>query len=271
MFLELFTNSGELTEKSTQSNMKIEQLMQYAYIPISGPMLDRLGFLEEDFEAFHATTLDHLKGLQKLGKSKKGISTFTYGLDSIVRNIVVMPEVLAKVKGTRLLGATADFYTYLDKQGRRWFKVKGKDAKFVRESLLVPTINFMSDLAAKILEPDEIDMMVASEDFDFINMIDSLSKRDKGKVIKFYMDNAERVMNSPATFKIISKHLKASSDLSHDEVVVNNFKVTRVYSLEANKYAHNRETAENDVESLGFEYWGHIPKSLFKSVTPDNY
>jgi len=258
MFKELFT------EKSSQGNFSAQSLAAKGYIPLSTPMMERLGLSEKDFVAYHATTIGHLKGLSKLGSSKKSISAFTKGLHSIIGGIVIKPDVVAQIRGTKLIQAEQDFFTYIDKQGRRWFKVKGKKEEFMNNALLAkPLKSFMQEQFPDTWE-DELEYYLDRPKIikDIVSYSNA-SKKALNIFIKNYIDNAERLLINPMYAKILKEHLENASLLKHDELVMNQFIVEKVYSLEAGKYQFDNSMAEYDITKLGYEYGGHISKSDF--------
>jgi len=261
MFKEMFTG---INEKSSQGSYSAKFLAAKGYIPISGPMMERLGLSTKNFTAYHATTVSHLKGLSKLGKSKKGVSAFTKGLHSIVSGIVVKPDVVAELIGTKILAANQDFYTAIDNQGRRWFEVKGKKADFMFNALISkPLKEFMKEqfpdsweeeLEYYLDHPKAIkDLMIASH----------ISKKAQNVFLKNYIDNAEKLLNNSMYLKIIQEHLKDASKHKHDELIMNQFKVNKVYSIEAGKYAFDNSMTKYDITKLGYDYGGHVSKTDF--------
>ncbi len=255
-----------LNEKSSQSQQDVFTLMADGYIPISTKMMERLGFLEDNFTAYHATTLKHLKGLSKIGKTKKGVSAFSKGLGSVINNIVIEPEVLAKITGDKLLGADQDFFTYIDKQGRRWFKVRGDKGMSIATALKSKVIKAIDKMLDLELDDYEFDLYVdgSGDEFTLKNLRKQLSGSQKNELIRMYYDNAEAVIDNSRYFKIIQQHLKDASYLKHDELVMNNFKVEGVWGLDGYR-AIAVEDLKEQIEKMGYKYLGHIHKEDIKN------
>jgi len=257
MFYKIFT------EKSSQGNFSAQSLAAKGYIPLSTPMMERLGLSTKNFTAYHATTIDHLKGLSKLGKSKKSISAFTKGLHSIIGGIVVKPDVVAQITGTKILGADQDFFTYIDKQGRRWFKVKGKKEEFFNNALLSKPLKLFMQEQFPDTWGEELEYYLDHPKKIKDLFYGDVSKKATNIFIKSYIDNAERLLSNSMYIKIVQEHLKNASFHKHDELVMNQFIVEKVYAIESGKYQFDHSMAEYDITKLGYEYGGFIPKTDF--------
>jgi len=250
----------------------IAQQMAASMVPLTDKITSLLGY-GRNTQTFHATTLDHLEGLKKLGKSKKQLSTFTKGLGSLIGSISIKPEVIAKLEGRSVIDFSGDAFTHPDKQGRRWAPTRGhKKSEFFQDALQRKVI-------AKMLEYDKtgLDFNFPSlfhETSNYIGVFESLTNKEKSEVIKLYIDNATHLLGNTMYSEILNDIMETrsqSNKSTFDEVILNKFKVLGVYSIEANRYQYDHSTAQSDIEKLGYDYLGHIPKEDFSKVTPETY
>jgi len=256
-----------ITEKASY-NRSIASLMSQSKIPITDKISKSLGYGKQT-EVFHATTIKHLEGLSKLGKSKKQISTFTKGLGSLIGAISIKPDVIAKLEGTAVMEFQGDIFSDPDTQGRRWLNTKNhKKSKFLDDAVNGKVVKKMIELTDSEYTFEEV--MWGFDNKKYIELFESLSGKEKQEIIKLYMDNITQLMSNKVyqdIFFEIQDEKSSSSPGGYDEVIMNKFKVIGVYSIEANKYKYDHSMAQYDIEKLGYKYLGHISKDDFRNFS----
>jgi len=266
---------------------KIEEHMSKAMIPITDKISDILGF-GENTTCFHATGIRNLKNIQKLGKSKKTISCFTYGLDKLLKGgLTKTPDVLVKLEGFAMMDFEGDAFSHPDKQGRRWFsatKGMGKEGEFLERAILSRPINEMLNyLSDDVLNNnmsryhsasiDDLKENLLFDDYAFVNIFNLLKSKEKKAVITTYISNVTQLMQNTTYSKIVNKKFKSlkSDNYGYNEVIVNKFKTIGVYALGIGSIEFHKNDAQWMIEEHGCKYLGYIPKEDFSKVTPETY
>jgi hypothetical protein len=271
-----FLNEGPSSYK------KISKQMGLGMLPITDKIIQSLGFGERKI-VFHATNLKHLKDLKKTGRTKKPISTFTRGLETLLYGgMAVNPDVIARLEGTAVMEYEGDAYSQPDHQGRRWVPTHGaQKSKFLQDALMTKPIELMwkfldddivrTDTNKIVNTFDEFYNLVRYDDFYFERVFNGyLTGKEKQKVIALYIANAENLMSNTMYSKIVNQ-LLTRDDSGFDEVIMNKFKVLGVYSISHGKFNFKHNDAKEVIEGLGYKYLGHIPEDEFKKVTPETY
>lgn len=250
----------------------ISQLMAMSRIPLTDKITQALGF-GRNAKAYHATTIEHLTNLSKLGKSKKQISTFSHGLGSLLGAISVKPDIVAELEGRSVIDFSFDIFSHPDKDGRRWISTRGsKKSNFLQEAINTKPINLIFDLlyeqSSQIPYKREkfIDEMLFDDDL-YVNQFNKLEGKNKAKVIKLYISNVLHLMQNKMYIDIIMEIINGSNKNvgSYDEIILNRFVVLKVYSVENGRYKYDSSTAQYDIEKQGYKYAGHIAKEGFNS------
>lgn len=253
-----------LNETPSQPNMEVLSLIAKGFIPLTTILMNRLGYSEDGFVAFHATTISHMQDMKDLENSSKAISTFTFGLSSIVKNIVTMPDVILKLQGNALIQSNRDVYSELDSGGRRYITITSDEGKFISTTIIQQVIKFLNENEENV--QDDINTK------DLIIVLESLSGLLKKRLLFWYFKMVEKILNNTTYTKIISSYLKSESKhYKHNEIILNKFRIIGVYSIEAGAYEFRNESARETIESIGLDYLGHVSKPDFGKVTPDNY
>lgn len=262
-----------LQEKASY-NRTIVELMSMSKIPLTDKITKALGF-GRNIKALHATTVEHLNGLSKLGKSKKQISTFTHGLGSLIGAISVRPDVVAVLDGRSVIDFDFDIFSHPDQQGRRWIGTRGsKKSEFLQEAINTKTINLIFDLLYEQSEqiPFQkekfLDEML-NDDFLYVKQFDKLNGKNKSSAIKMYFDTIQNLMKNGMYINIVKEIIEASNKKvgSYDEIIMNQFKVIGVYSIEAGRFQYDTSMAQYSIEKVNHKYLGHISKEEFNSFS----
>lgn len=261
-FLKLFTERASAYKDNCY-------LISNIFLPLTRKISDLLGG-GKNKTAFHTTSLEYLPNLKKI-KGDKAISAFTKGLNSVVRNVNVKPDVLVKLEGNVLLEIHKDAFTHLDKSGKRWVSLDSisndsKKLTFIHYAFINKTIGFIND---------NYNLGVTKEDLrdnSFCKKFDTLTAKQKKEVLDFHIKHIEALMNNTMYLNMIKEFLDSNeSKYSHNELVINNFKILGVYSIEVGKYQFDHSLARYQIEKMGYNYLGHISKDEFNKVSIETY
>ncbi len=264
----------KLLQEKASYTRTTAKLMSMSRIPLTDDVVKVLGFSKK-MKTLHATTLEHLKNLSKLGKSKNQISTFTRGLGGLIGSIAVYPDVVAELYGKSVIEFDFDIFSHPDKQGRRWISSYGnKKSKFLQETINTKPIKLIFELLHKQNEElpydkDKfIDKMLIKNTF-YISQFDKLTNDNKSLVVQKYFDNISNIMTNEIYIKIIKEIISGSNKKvgNYNEIIMNQFKVIGVYSIEAGKFQFNNSSAKHIIEKEGYKYLGHISKEKFNNFS----
>ena len=251
-----------LAEKASY-NRSIAELMSQSRLPLADKVTKALGYGRNAI-AYHATTIEHLKNLTKLGKSKKQLSTFSHGLGSLLGAISVKPDVVAKLEGRSVIDFSFDIFSHPDKDGLRWIGTGGnKKSKFLQEAINTKVINLMISYSTLDYNFDDL----FYNDIKYKEVFDSITNKQKYEIIKLYFDNIYHLVQNKMYVDIINEIISGSDKKvgSYDEIILNKFEVIGVYSVENGRYKFDTSMAQYDIEKQGYKYLGHINKEDFNS------
>jgi hypothetical protein len=193
---------------------KISDLIANRAIPLSSPMMDRLGYSFQT-KAWHLTNHRHLEELVKNQNSKKQLSTFTKGGKELVR-LPSQPDVLVELEGIAVLEGKKDLWTIVDTQGRRWIdhraRVKGNKLTFFIDGILTKLLGV--DVNGK--KPGEV-----------LDIIENLSNKEKSIFYKDYINAIERYIDGGG-YKDLADYIEKSAPMDYNEVVLNQYKILNV-------------------------------------------
>jgi len=252
-----------LLEQPSYSRDSIEMMFRCA-IPLTAKITKEIDKISPKMKVYHATTLEHLKGLKDLGKTSKQISTFSKGLGSVINTISIKPDIMAVLEGQGDLISDTDIYSHPDENGIRWINTRGD---FLQEAMIKPTIKKMYQLADKPLDNDHLyDIM-----FDDTTLLEEykefeFNSKQRKELVKFYEDNLVRLMKKKIYKDFIITQIEKIKNpaLTHNEIIMSKFKVIGVYAIEAGKFQFDHSMAEFQITNLGYKYLGFIPKEDFK-------
>ncbi len=244
-------------------------LLEYAFLPLT-PTISKILGGGKNQESFHLTSLEYLPGLKKI-KGDKSISTFTKGIGSVIQNVNVKPDVLAKLEGNVVLSSDKDAFTHLDKSGMRWINLRTiqnnrRKYDFIWDAFTGKLVRFMNE---------KYNLNMSQEDIEEKFVCDYWSKlkpKEKKEAKDFYIKHVESLLQNETYSNIIEELLKYNkTEYRHDEVVMNKFKILGVYSIEANKFQYDHSMAQYYIEKAGYKYLGHISKDEFRNVSLKSY
>jgi len=252
----------EIAEKyiENSSAMKEWELASKAYLPLTPSIMKELEFDVKD--AYHATDMDGLKTIKRYQKSKKTISAFTKGSVGISQGARVQTEVVVRLDGKGLFQAEGDFYSSLSRNGYKWL------SPLMTEKDYVVNNEFSVPMFKKMVE-----YFGVKDRHAIPSTVKGLSGKDKAKFIKWYMDEAKKLI-SKKLLKSIQKSISKSihSTFNNDEVLLHSYEVKGVSVVEYQdldlRYSDREITwSENKkaVEKMGFKFDGFIkPEDIAK-------
>jgi hypothetical protein len=210
---------------------KFEELIQGEMIPLSEPLMKRLGYYYDDIEAYHALNIKNFHNLVKDQNTRKHLSCFTKG-DHRITSLPSKPEIIAKLQGDEVISAEGDLWTFVDSNKRRWIQIKqdypaGKKLRFMIKGII-------SNI------PVELD--------------------NKRKFLKEYLIRIEQFLNQ--NYKLLNDYLKELQkyDMGYNEVVLTRYKILGVYSLKKD------QLAQELCQQYDIPYLGHLNSSDIKNL-----
>ena len=210
-----------------------DQLM----IPISSSMFKRIWPDTLRATVFHVTDDYGIVELKKLEGKKKQISAF-FSMESryMQSGVATGGGIVAEMEADVLLSASGDIMSHVDKSGRRWTSISDlkETSRGVKFGAVEKDLEKMFEaLVEKYLDKGEFQQSATS--FQLWSMakrkVDSKTMR---LIIKDYLDGMEKVIKK--NIGIFSEVMlgyakKRTTNLSWDEQVVNNIKVTKVHLI----------------------------------------
>ena len=212
-----------------------DQLM----IPISSSMFKRIWPDTLRATVFHTTDGEGIKNIAKLQGKKKQISAF-FSMQARYMKSGVATEggihSVLEMEADVLLSASGDIMSHIDRSGRRWTSISDlkETSRGVKFGGVEKDLEKMFEaLVEKYLDKGEFQQSATS--FQLWSMakrkVDSKTMR---LIIKDYLDGMETVIKK--NIGIFSEVMlgyakKRTTNLSWDEQVVNNIKVTKVHLI----------------------------------------
>ena len=207
--------------------------------------MKRLGLIEENIEAYRASSTRGFNRIIKEQNTKKQTSAFTKPSKNIVDNIYVDTNFILKLKGTKIIGGDTDIWTLLDPSGRRWlsfsdaFTKSGTKALQEIQKLTVqayikdfPTVYEKVQYFAKH-EKYNIESfaprMILAMFFDDKNS----TSPERNKMYKVFFDLVEKWLAK--NIKLVKEHIqeiKIKNHAEYNEVVLTKFKILGYYTME---------------------------------------
>ncbi|MBW2985736.1 hypothetical protein KY313_03735, partial [Candidatus Woesearchaeota archaeon] len=222
------TFKGYLTEKTmkphhSQYNFDTNELifdrMDLLPFVLSTPALERAFGGLTRIKAWHLTDIDGLEGVVELQGKKASISAITeIGHRAVFNGVLTDGEVVVELEGTQLISADVDIHTIRLEAGRRamaideeMYPILYKDMEHMRKQMFKKYHNIMIKLPdyekldyALFAPNKKLPKTEQKELLAWRELGNELPQRDKGRLIKEWMDNCE---------KIIKKNKKAQQEL----------------------------------------------------------
>jgi len=251
---------------------KVAMLMSLGAIPLNDRVTKILGGGKE-VVAYHATDLKGLENLSKIGKTKKQISAFTYGLGKLVNKISTQPDVVAKIKGYASIEFDFDIFSDPDSGGLRWVKInRCKKFKFLYDALNTKTIDLLREYSKTSLSTEQILKASYLDDKLYLELFNKLTGKQKFEIVKLYYDNLYRLLKNEMYVNIIKECINKPKEKyeNYNEIIMSRFKVIEVYAIENAKYKYDHSSAKRDIEKLGYKYGGFLSINQFPSLDIKN-
>jgi len=221
--------------------------LQYAKLPLSTPILNRIFSKPPRTTVFHVTEPSGVRKLIKIEGTKKSISTLANTTDSVVSSgIRAGGGIVVELEGDVLMAAADDVMSQPDKTGRRWIELETiKNLK--APSLYTKIKKDVEKMLWGVIKthspyPNQTpsDLITAWKELrdERLNYKQILSL-----IIRDYIDGMEKVMkrHSKGLKKVFYDYLKKrdkdGTDRRWDEIVVNNIKIKMLHSAEFGDYA----------------------------------
>ena len=245
------------------------------YIPLSDKTLKNLGYTPKIITSYHATSLEYLDNLVKIQNKKTSVSTFTKNLSSIIKNITGKPDLVVELKGTAIMVEDFDIFTQVDENGLRWLSSTAlfqdkKSFDFWYSGVMKKVFEEISKITDVPLTE-----LKSKEAVEIVDIIQSLKKKDISNIRKTYIKHIEKLTENKMYIKFIKDELgKEAKDkkYSHNEILLENFKIQGVYAIQANKFLYKSVNDKGDLSFIEYQikeickdckFLGFIPREDF--------
>ena len=210
------TFQGYLTEMkahhsqySFDTNELIFERMDLLPLILSTPALERAFGGLTRIKAWHLTDIDGLEGVVELQGKKTSISAITeIGHRAVFNGVLTDGEVVVELEGTQLISADADIQTIRLEAGRRGMEIAEhlypslfKDMKRMQEKMFKKYHNIMiklpdyEKLDYEAWSPDKkLPKIEKLQQMAWKEFGNELPQRDKGRLIKEWIDNCEKII-----------------------------------------------------------------------------
>ena len=217
--------------------------LQYAKLPLSTPILNRIFSKPPRTTVFHVTGWAGVSKLIKIEGTKKSISTLANAERVVIEDgIRAGGGIVVELEGDVLMAAGDDVMSQPDKTGRRWIELETvknlkalplytKIKEDVRELLIELIVKYADD-------PRPLPDVAAA----WIALGQEHGGKTKSLIIKEYIDEMEKIMkrHSKGLKKVFYNYLKKrdkdGTNRRWDEIVVNNIKIKMLHSAEYGDY-----------------------------------
>jgi len=231
------------------SKHALPELISSLSIPLTNVLMKRLGYFQNDLEAYHLTNMRYLPEMVKnQNKKKNHISCFTKGGPELAR-LPSQPDILLKLEGDIVLEGKTDIWTVASERGVRWIDIKGSNDTPSRKKLLF----YMKGVLQKTFDQFGIKIDIYKiHQFEIEDILFNLEKKEFTKFYNLYLRNVEEMLNQQ--YKYLNQYLKDAAEMKYNEVILDNWKILEVYSLPHNSEVNIKEK----IEKLGLSYGGEI-------------
>jgi hypothetical protein len=198
-------------------------------IPLDSGMMKRLGYFQDNIEAWHLTHMKYLPEMVKnQNKKKRHISAFTKGSYELAR-LPSQPDILLKLQGDAVIEGDTDLWSTTSVRGKRWLDIKGR--------LAADKLEFhMKAVLQKTLDAMQIQFNIYKQSSsDLEQILSNLSPKEFKKFYFLYLKNTEDMLNKQ--YKYLNKYLQTAAEMKYNELILDNWKILEIYSL-----PHNSDT-----------------------------
>ena len=233
--------------------------IQYAKLPLSTPILNRIFSKPQRTTVFHVTEPSGVMKLINIEGTKKSISTLANIESKIIGSgIRGGGGVVVELEGDVLMAAADDIMSQPDKTGRRWIELETiKNLK--AQPLYIKMKKDVEEMLWKIIkthaEYPELDWAV---DKAWAELKAERARDGKimSLIIKDYLDGMEKVMKRHSKglkkvfYNYLQKRDKDGMNRRWDEIVVNNIKIKMIHTAE---YGDDFDDTGIPVKKYGWE------------------
>ncbi len=222
-----------------------------SYIPLTPSIMKE--FEKKINTAYHVTGDDGLKSLKKIINQKKQISAFTKGSEGISTGAMSGSDFLVELSGVSSFIANSDIRSSVSRNGYRWIYFGSAG------------LTGFTDIMGK-----KIGEYLNTGPQNYMGELNHMSGKEKQSFIKWYFDEAKKLMNKKL-IKTIQKKIDIENividDWDNNELFLHSIKVKNVKYIEnISSYAKLQKSldfmdydgAEEIVTDLGFKYGGVI-------------
>ncbi len=213
--------------------------LQIAYrsLPLHQGLMKRLGYYQEDIQAYHVTNSAYLKQMYKnQNKAKTHLSCFTRGGNELSK-LPSSPNALLLLEGDSVIEGNTDIFTSPDGRGVRWV-----DIGYVKDNKHAKKLKFYVDgVLQRLFDRYQIkdngkEVNVYKTDsiklgnilFDYL--IDKKPKEYQ-QLYRDYMEEIEHMLNTVG-YKELNLYLKTASDMGYNEIVLTKWKILEIKSID---------------------------------------
>ncbi len=233
--------------------------LQYAKLPLSTPILNRIFSKPPRTTVFHVTGWAGVSKLIKIEGTKKSISTLANTTTGVIgAGIRGGGGVVVELEGDVLMAAADDVMSQPDKTGRRWIEletIKNLKALPLYTKIKKDVENMLWEIIKTHAEYPELGWAV---DKAWTELKTERARDGKimSLIIKDYLDGMEKVMkkNSRGLKKVFYNYLqkrdKDGTNRRWDEIVVNNIKIKMIHTAE---YGDDFDDTGIPVKKYGYE------------------
>jgi len=230
----------EYLEEKYINNNKEYAFLLLGRMPIAPKLWDRLEGTKEVENVYHVTSTDNIKNIYKIQGSKKQISTFTKGDDTVAMGVDTDGGVMFELSGTSTLEINGDAWTSLDRSGQRWWNLEDMGGGEVKS---FDALRFDLCKSSKQILIDEFSDIISTDEFNgglgkLIKVVeDRFTGKQKAKFIKLALDAAEKIIKKANIKKMIKEvehwlvNVIYGGQEFFDEIVLHNIKVKKIYGV----------------------------------------
>ena len=233
--------------------------LQYAKLPLSTPILNRIFSKPQRTTVFHVTEPSGVMKLINIEGTKKSISTLANIESKIIGSgIRGGGGVVVELEGDVLMAAADDIMSQPDKTGRRWIEletIKNLKALPLYTKIKKDVENMLWGIIKTHAEYPELDWAV---DKAWAELKAERARDGKimSLIIKDYLDGMEKVMKRHSKglkkvfYNYLQKRDKDGMNRRWDEIVVNNIKIKMIHTAE---YGDDFDDIGIPVKKYGWE------------------
>lgn len=231
------------------------------YLPLTPTIMREFS---EDVElAYHVTDEEGLKGLKKIQGQKKEISTFKRGGSGIALGARREAKFLVELSGKSSFNADKDFGSELSRNGYKWLNPISTEKEYVVNN------KFSVPMKKKMVKYFRV-----KNRFGIVSAVTNLDGKGKQKFIKWYFDEAKKMINKKLIEEIrVAIGKKNRATWSSDEYFLGEIKIKGVKIILHGKsgkvgspYPIEYPEREELIEKLGLKFSGYISRDKVEKI-----